>query len=329
MGAIKKIGIIFGGPSNEHEVSISSAVNVSKNIDENKFDSVLIYWNKAGRFFLVDNTDTLKDGKVLAVEDMSSLFEVAFLVTHGKYGEDGVLQALLESQKIIYTGCHVLSSALCMDKMVFRSLMAGFGINQAKYACFDLNLNSMAEIDDIKKRAIAELNFPLFVKPSNSGSSVGITRVDNVAELDSAVVKAEKHDSKILIEEGFTSYKEVEVAVLGNQELIVSEPGQLLVPGGFYDYDEKYKLSHTRVVIPADLSVEETNECKRLAAKVYKICGCSGFARVDFFVQNEAVYISEINTLPGFTDISMYPKLMAYAGIEYKELITKIIELTY
>ena len=326
---MKKIGIIFGGPSNEHEVSISSAINVANNIDKDKFETVLVYWNKEGGFSVVDGVDELENDQNIAIEDMKNLFETAFFVTHGKYGEDGVLQALLESQKIKYTGCHVLSSAICMDKTMFRSLMAGAGVAQAKYLGFDFNLNSKDEIEEIKKRAVVELKFPLFVKPSNSGSSVGITEVNNAEELDSAIIKAKEHDSKILIEEGFTNHKEIEIAVLGNQGLVISEPGQLLVPRGFYDYDEKYKLGQTKVVIPADLSDIEKKECMSLAKKVYKMCGCSGFARVDFFVQNGEVFINEINTLPGFTDISMYPKLMAHVGIEYKELITKIIELAY
>ena len=158
---------------------------------------------------------------------------------------------------------------------------------------------------------------------------MGITEVNNAEELDSAIIKAKEHDSKILIEEGFTNHKEIEIAVLGNQGLVISEPGQLLVPRGFYDYDEKYKLGQTKVVIPADLSDIEKKECMSLAKKVYKMCGCSGFARVDFFVQNGEVFINEINTLPGFTDISMYPKLMAHTGIEYGDLITRIIELAY
>jgi len=327
---MKKIGIIFGGPSNEHEVSISSAINVGKNIDSDIFDPILVYWDKKGHFSIVDSLDLIEDGNRIHVEDLKNLFEIAFLVTHGKYGEDGVLQAILENQQIRYTGCHVLSSALCMDKIMFKDLMTGLSIiAQAKYFGFDFDLNSLGEIEDIQKQAIKELKFPLFVKPANSGSSVGITKVNNPDGLKDAILEAHKHDSRIIIEEGFVNQKEVEVAILGNQELVVSDPGQLIVPGGFYDYDEKYKLDKTKIVIPADLTEEETRECKALASKVYKICGCGGFARVDLFVLGGKVFINEINTLPGFTNISMYPKLMATAGIGYKELITKIIELIY
>ena len=282
----RKVGIIFGGPSNEHEVSISSAINVARNIDKVKFEAVLIYWDKKGMFNVVNSVDKQDKGRRTAIEDMKNLFEIAFLVTHGKYGEDGVLQAMLESQKIKYTGCHVLSSAICMDKLVFRELMAGVGIPQAKYFGFDFNLNSQSEIEEIKKEAIAKLKFPLFIKPSNSGSSVGITKIDTAGELDDVIIVAKEHDTKILIEEGFVDYREVEVAILGNSDLIISEPGQLIVPGGFYDYDQKYKLGKTEIIIPANVSEKEVIECKKIAEKAYRLCGCSSFARIDFFVGN-------------------------------------------
>jgi D-alanine-D-alanine ligase len=325
----RKIGIIFGGPSNEHEVSISSAINVVKNIDKVKFEIVLIYWDKKGTFNVVSSADQQDKGRRIAIEDMKNLFEIAFLVTHGKYGEDGVLQAILESQKIKYTGCHVLSSSICMDKLVFRELIVGAGVSQAKYFGFDYNLNSANEIEEIKKKAVTELSFPLFIKPSNSGSSVGITKIDDASKLDDAIITAKIHDTKILIEEGFVDCREIEVAILGNSDLIISDPGQLIVPGGFYDYDQKYKLGETETRIPADISESEVVECKKIAEKTYRLCGCSGFARIDFFIGDGGVYLSEINTIPGFTDISMYPKLMENIGISYADLISRIIGLAF
>lgn len=324
---MKKVGLFFGGPNNEHEVSITSAVNVAKNIDKEKFEIVLIFWNKAGKFSVISDIKNPEDGEGIVIENFKNVFDVALLMTHGKYGEDGVLQAILESQKLPYTGCKVLSSALCMDKAIFKDFISGHGIAQAKYVAFDYILNSPVEIKE-KSSLIKNFKLPVFVKPANSGSSVGITKLDDLENLDEAIKEARKHDSKVVVEEGFKNHKEIELAVLGNSELVVSEPGEVLVPSGsFYDYDEKYKLGHTETKIPAGISIDEIEQAKEMAKKVYKLCGCSGFARVDMFVQDGNIFMNEINTLPGFTDISMYPKLMIQSGLSYTDLISRIIEL--
>lgn len=326
---MKKVGLFFGGPSNEHEVSITSAVNVSKNIDIQKYEVVLIYWNKNGEFFIVPNMVSIEKGYEIMVEDFKKYFDVALPMTHGKYGEDGVLQAIFESQHLLYSGCHVLSSALCFDKAVFKDFIYGHGIAQSKYIAIDYALNNPTEIKE-KLDSIHDFNLPVFVKPANSGSSVGIMKLDDFSNLDKAIKEARKHDEKVVIEEGFTNHKEIELAVLGNSELVISEPGEVVVPSGsFYDYDEKYKLGRTETKIPADITLNEIEQAKKIAENVYKLCGCSGFARIDMFVQNKKVYMNEINTLPGFTDISMYPKLMVHAGVSYTDLISKIIELAY
>jgi len=326
---MKRIGLFFGGPNNEHEVSISSAVNVAKNIDKEKYEILLIFWDKNGEFYVVPDINNLEAGEELKIEDFKNVFDIALLMTHGKYGEDGTLQAILESQRLSYTGCHVLSSALCFDKAFFKDFISGYGISQAKYVAIDYILNNAADIKE-KIDSIQTFKLPVFVKPANSGSSVGVTRLDDFDGLDKAIEKARKHDHKIVAEEGFTNHKEIELAVLGNNELVVPDPGEIIVPSGnFYDYDEKYNLGCVEIKIPAKISANEIKQAKKLAQKMYGLCGCSGFARVDMFVQNGEVYMSEINTLPGFTDISMYPKLMIYGGISYKDLISQIIELVY
>ncbi|OGN07864.1 MAG: hypothetical protein A2750_00225 [Candidatus Yanofskybacteria bacterium RIFCSPHIGHO2_01_FULL_45_42] len=324
----KRVGLFFGGMSNEHEVSISSAVNVARNMDRAKYDLVLIFWGKDGCFYLASSIEKSNPDKKIYPEDFNKYFNVAFPVTHGKYGEDGILQAILEKEKIPYVGCHVLSSALCMDKAIFKDLLAGHGIQQVRYTYVDFNLHDKSEQSARMKQA-SIFSLPLFVKPANSGSSVGITKVDNFANLDQAIKTAKEHDSKVIIEEGLTNHRELEVAILGNDQLELSPPGEIIVAGEFYDYDEKYKLGRTKTIIPAKLTSREGAEMKQIAEKVYRLCGCSGFARVDFFLKKGIVYLSEINTLPGFTDISMYPMLMQETGISYKELISRIIELAY
>jgi D-alanine--D-alanine ligase len=325
---MKKIGLFYGGSGNEHEISIKSAKNIAKNFDSSKSDLVLIYWSKDGKFFKVTNIGEEKNGEKILIEEFKKHIDLAFPITHGKFGEDGILQALFESQFIPYAGCRVLSSALCMDKAVFKNLLAGHSVPQAKYVVLDYKLD---DADSIGKNLTetGKFKLPIYVKPANSGSSVGVIRVDDFNKIDSAIVEAKKHDFKIIIEEGFTGHKEIEVAVLGNAGLEISPPARLNLASDFYDYDEKYKLDRTQTIIPADITEKETQQSVKLAEKVYKLCCCSGFARVDMFVKNGTVYLNEVNTLPGFTDISMFPVLMQRLGYSYKNLITKIIKLAF
>ncbi len=327
---MKTIGLFFGGLSNEAAVSVMSAKNIVKHFDYRRYRLALIYWHKKdGFFYKIDNIDSLRPRprQRIEVADFSHLFDIALLMTHGRYGEDGVLQAILESQKKKYCGCGVLSSALCMDKAVFKNMLAGRGIRQVRYQVLDFNRVSPAGLAAARRDIIKRLRLPVYVKPANSGSSVGITKVEKIKDLDQAILVARRHDSKIVVEEGLVNPTEVEVGVLGNDQLIVSRPGELRLVKDFYDYDDKYKLGEAQTVVPAKISVASAREVRKLAAAVYRLADCRGFARVDFFISRGCVYLNEINTLPGFTDISMFPLVMMNQGMSYQELINKIISL--
>ncbi len=329
---MKTIALFFGGLGNEAEVSVMSAKNVIKNFDYRRYKLALVYWRKAdGRFYLVKDINKLAAGyrKPLAVESFHRLFDVALLMTHGRYGEDGVLQAIMESQKLKYCGCHVLSSALCMDKAALKVLVQTATIPQVRYEVLDLKSQSLKEAAAVKLRIRRSLPLPWYVKPANSGSSVGITKVDKPNLLDRAIKEALKHDTKIVVEEGLVNPREIEVAVLGNEKLIVSRPGELRLAKDFYDYDDKYKLGEAKAVIPAKLGSNQIKTIRQMAEEAYRLAGCQGFARVDFFLARGRIYLNEINTLPGFTDISMYPMLMMDRGLSYREVLNRIIELAY
>ncbi|MFH1078016.1 MAG: D-alanine--D-alanine ligase family protein [Patescibacteria group bacterium] len=315
---MKRVGLFFGGMSNEAEVSVLSAKNVAANIDTSRFQLVPIFWDMDGNFRLVRHMDE-RTGTVISPSDFLETFDVALPMTHEKFGEDGVLQAIFESRHVPYCGCRVLASALCMDKARFKTLLGGQDILQTRFVVIDRS-------DDIGDVAFP---LPFFVKPSNSGSSVGITRVVDIAGLDDAITEARKHDDSVIIEEGLTDFQEIEIAVLGNAALTVSVPGRVKPSQEFYSYDDKYVLDQATFDIPAQLPDGIVEDARRLAERAYRLCGCEGFARVDLFVRDGQVYLNEINTLPGFTDISMYPKLMEATGIPYRDLITRIIELAH
>jgi D-alanine-D-alanine ligase len=326
---MKTVGLIFGGPSNEHEVSINSAKNIVKNFSYQKYKLTLIYWDKKGDFYSVKDINKLEIRKRIILEDFKKVFNIALPMTHGKYGEDGVLQSLLESQKIRYCGCRVLSSSLCMDKGLFKQYLSGQKINQVRFVILDYNRENNKEINIKIAQIKSTFKSPLYIKPSNSGSSVGITRIENSAQIGQAIKEALRHDGKVIVEEGLVNPKEIEVAILGNKEFSISRPGELRLVKDFYSYDDKYKLGQTEVIIPARISKEQSRKIISLAEKIYKLCGCSGFARIDLFIAKNKIYLNEINTLPGFTDISMYPKLMMDKGLSYQGLINKIIDLAY
>jgi D-alanine-D-alanine ligase len=327
---MKKVGLFFGGLGNEAEVSVVSARNVAANIDQEAYSLVLIYWHADGFFYRVNDfeevaapTQRVREG------EFKNLFDVALPMTHGRFGEDGVLQGLFERLGVPYSGCRVLSSALCMDKAVCKQFLAGQKIPQTRFKVIDFSLLTPAELEAKLEEIKSSFFTPVFVKPANSGSSVGISKVDDMSDLARAIAEARQHDSKIVIEEGLAGLREVEVGILGNGHLITSWPGELILPKEFYDYDEKYKNNRTEVKIPAALPMEQEQTIMALAEMVYRLCDCRGFARIDFFVANGKVYLNEINTLPGFTQFSMYPLLLMKMGLSYRELLSRIIELAY
>ena len=326
----KTVGLFFGGISNEADISIISARNIIKNFDHKKYNLVLVYWHTDKQFYILKNADEIKSiskKNRITTDDFSKLFDVALPITHGKYGEDGALQGLFEIQKVPYCGCRVLSSSLCMDKAVFKVFLAGHQINQLKFDSIDLRGKKQSDVEKWVAKIKDAFQSPVFIKPSNSGSSVGVVKVTDFNKLKKAIKDAARHDDKIVVEQGLANPREIEVAVLGNDELTVSDPGELVVDGTFYDFDEKYKNNKTRAVIPAKLNSQMKEKIKSTAAKAYRLCDCKGFARIDFFVDGNKSYLNEINTLPGFTDISMYPMLMKNTGLSYKELINRMIDL--
>lgn len=342
-----KLGVIFGGMSTENEVSCVSGVSVIKNLNKEKYDIYPIYIGKNGDWFQVLNIEeNEKDGEELEdknlidnVMDFLKSLDVIFPVLHGLYGEDGTIQGIFEMLKIPYVGCGVLSSSIGMDKVYSKIVFDKAGINQTKYVYarkynddyifVDENFNErVLNIDELSNLVVKKMKFPMFVKPSNSGSSVGIRRVNSKDELQNAIIEASEFDRKILIEEGIVG-REVECAVLGNEDVISSCVGEIKAADEFYSYDAKYNNQESKTLIPADISDKKSKEIQKLAVKAFKAIDGKGLSRVDFFIEEntEKVYINEINTLPGFTSISMYPKLFGKIGIGYTELLDRLIEM--
>lgn len=324
-----KVGVIYGGMSTEHDVSMMSGKNVLENLDKKKYDIIPIYIDKNGKWYI--NNKEIKN-----IVDKLKEMDVIFPVLHGLYGEDGTIQGMLELLTIPYVGCDIISSSMCMDKVYTKCVLQKANIKQAKYI-YIKNENTYVneefeemklENDEIVKLVEEKLQFPVFVKPSNSGSSVGVTKASNGPELIKAIEKACVYDKKVLVEEAIVG-KEVECAVLGNDNPKASTVGEILSAEEFYTYDAKYNNAESKTRIPAQISEEKIEEIRRTAVKAFKAMDCKGLARVDFFVKNDTneVYINEINTMPGFTEISMYPKLWGYMGLEYSELLDELINL--
>ncbi len=345
-----KLGVIFGGISTEHEVSVVSGTSVIENLDKEKYEIYPIYISKKGEWYkykkTINEIKTLEISeeineieKIEDVIEYLSKMEVIFPVLHGAYGEDGTIQGIFELIKIPFVGCGVLASSVGMDKVYAKIVFEKAKINQAKYEYVRKSENDYIYIDkefNEKKCDIGEicniveknLKYPMFIKPSNSGSSVGINKAKSKEELKNAIEYAVKFDKKILIEEGING-RELECAVLGNEDVIASHLGEVLPAEEFYSYDAKYKNAESKTKIPAKIDENIQNEIRKQAIKAFKAIDGKGLSRVDFFLENETnkIYINEINTLPGFTKISMYPKLFEYDGIEYKDLLDKLISL--
>lgn len=302
----KIVGLIYGGKSPEHEVSKMTAKSIRENIDRDQFDVIDIFIDKEGKY----------DYSIL------NNIDVAFLAVHGPNCEDGKLQKLLGKYKIKYTGSGAKSSKINMDKISQHRYFNKTGLKVTDNISF-----GKEALDDIVK-AIKDFGLPVVIKPNNGGSSIGITKVENESKIKQAVVDARKYDTKIIVERAVSNPREIEIAILGNDELIISNPGEVISNGKFYSYETKYFKPFDTTVKAKNLSKNQIDGLKEMAKKAYRCTNCRGYARVDFFIdKNGEIYINEINTLPGFTKISMFPKLMQEMGISYKELITKIIKL--
>ena len=354
-----RIGLIFGGRSGEHEVSLASATTVMANLDREKYEVVPIGITKEGGWLLgteparlmaaeqhinhTENTETetttavtltgdprmrrlipLESGEQL--QDNGAL-DVIFPVLHGTYGEDGTLQGLLDMADVPYVGCGVLGSALGMDKEKMKMVFQAVGLPSVDYLVYRRNEweRSPATImDAIEQR----LGYPCFVKPVKSGSSVGINKAHDRAELEHAINVAAEYDRKIIIDRGINC-RELECAVLGNDEPLASVVGEVIASSEFYDYHAKYLDNKSQVIIPADIPQATAEEVRRQAVTAFLALDLSGLARVDFFLEKESgqVYINEVNTMPGFTQISMYPKLWETSGLTYAQLLDRLVEL--
>ncbi len=345
-----RVGILFGGRSAEHEVSLLSAKSVVDAIDKNKYEVVLIGINKSGEWYLQKDMNlcllNAKDANIIelkaadehvtmvAKENGNPLvslkgrpldcgIDVIFPVLHGTYGEDGTIQGLLKLANIPFVGASVLASAVAMDKDVMKRLFRDANIPSAKFMVFHRH-DGTIQFEDIE----AKLGLPFFIKPANLGSSVGVSKVKNKAEFQAKIEHAFQYDRKILIEE-FIEGREIECSVLGNEHPIASLPGELIPQHEFYSYEAKYLDENGALFeIPAKVTEAECKAIQELAKKAYKALCCEGMARVDMFLKKDgSVILNELNTIPGFTQISMYPKLWAASGLPYSELIDKLIEL--
>ncbi|QOX65045.1 D-alanine--D-alanine ligase [Anoxybacterium hadale] len=346
-----RLGVIFGGRSGEHEISLMSATSVIKAIDKNKFLPVFIGITREGKWLLYDGpvehiedggwqklaeealaTDPEKYGITVlgAQKSLKDWIDFALPVLHGPYGEDGTIQGLFEMADIPYGGCGVLGSAAAMDKSLAKEVFA----KKELPICRHLSLYK-EELDENFDRVIGRvekyLPYPIFVKPANMGSSVGISKAKNREELTAALELAMKYDRRLILEEGLDC-REIETGVLGNYRPEAAAVGEILPSAEFYSYEAKYfDGGMSKICIPADLPDEVTKEVREIAVEAYRLLDCCGFARVDFFLERgtNKVYINEINTIPGFTKYSMFPLLWAEKGLPYPELIEKIIQLGF
>src|SRR3954471_5738673 len=377
-----RVGVLFGGRSGEHEVSLLSAASVLNAIDKQKYEVIPIGITKEGRWLTAEHAENLLEGKLhieprnlragdpdmtepaavlhrgeavvvppepvqrdhglvpfqtdasplRRASDRAINVDVIFPVLHGTFGEDGTIQGLLELADIPYVGAGVLGSAAGMDKDIMKSLFIAAGIPIVKHVT---TLRSAWEKDSrkVEKLVSTKLKYPVFVKPANLGSSVGISKAHDRAELGPAIEEAARFDRKIVIEEGVGGSKEkareIECSVLGNDEPAASIPGEIVPIKEFYDYTAKYLDEGSKLIIPAKLTKAQTKKVQEMAVQAFQAVDCSGLARVDFLMDPKSgkIYLNEINTMPGFTSISMYPKLWAASGLEYSDLIDRLIQL--
>ncbi|HHX14460.1 MAG TPA: D-alanine--D-alanine ligase [Clostridiales bacterium] len=332
-----KLGVLFGGRSGEHEISLMSAASVLRVIDPAKFTPVPIGITRAGEWRLttagpdqIENDQWEEASEPLLIDSLRTLIDFALPILHGPYGEDGTIQGLLEMLDIPYAGSGVTGSAAAMDKLIAKALFASAGLPQSPYMGF-MREDWEAEPERLLSRIETELSYPIFVKPANMGSSVGISKAHDRTALGAAIELAAQFDRRLLVEQGIDC-RELEVGVLGNYPAIASGVGEILPSNEFYDYKAKYlDGDRSKIVIPAALTEEESEQIRELAVTAYQLLDCCGFARVDLFQERQTgrLLINEINTIPGFTRFSMFPLLWAEAGIPYPQVIEKIIEAGY
>lgn len=310
---------MFGGQSSEHEVSVVSARSVMKALDKKKYKITPIKISKKGEWVGIKNP----------VEFLKK-FDVVFPLIHGTTGEDGGLQGFLEFSNIPYVGAGIMDSALGMDKVVQKKLFRREKLPVVNFIEVDFRLYEN-DNNNILRRIQKELRFPLFIKPARGGSSVGISKVTRPKNLNSALKLAKKYDSKIIIESGVPKSREFECAALGNENPKASVVGEVLTSGEFYDYNAKYIDGKSEIIVPAKIPRQLSEKIRNITTKAYKTLDCSGMARVDFLYDSKAkkLYLNEINTIPGFTSISMYPKLWEASGLLYPKLLDKLVKLSF
>jgi len=303
-----RVAVLCGGRSGEHEISLRSAESIVAGLDRAKYEVQRIFISPEGRW---------KPGPISPQPGANPGIDVVFPVLHGTFGEDGTVQGLLELADLPYVGAGVLASAVSMDKEITKRLLAERGLPVVEYVTVTrAHPNSFS------------LPFPLFVKPANLGSSVGISKVKNCAELETALELAGQFDRKILVERGIAG-RELECSVLGSEQPVAAIPCEIIPSREFYDYEDKYLLDAAKLLVPAPLTPEQTAEIQKLAVEAYQAVDCEGMARVDFLLEASTgkLYINEINTIPGFTSISMYPKMWEQAGVPFAELLDRLIDL--
>ncbi len=346
----KCIGLIFGGHSNEHEVSISSAKTVyqafNSEINKERFTVKAFYINKYGDWLDSDSSEKILIGEIeknktqkkeiFNQEKVNFLdgiefqnVDVWFPLLHGFNGEDGSIHGLLSFTKKPLVGCGIIGSALGMDKILMKTIFSNLKLPQVKYLVFqDEDFNDKEVKNKLKKEILKKLNFPVFVKPSNSGSSLGISKVINESEIFQALEKARKIDPRILIEEGL-EVREIECGIIGNSKLFTSEIGEVSYESDWYDYDSKY-FSNNKIIIPAEIDSKITKEIKEIAINSCRALNIFGFARVDFFLEKSSnkILLNEINTIPGFTKNSMFPMLWEASGLKIEQLVAKLVDIS-
>ncbi|UOF90530.1 D-alanine--D-alanine ligase [Fodinisporobacter ferrooxydans] len=339
-----RIGVLFGGRSGEHEVSIQSAKSLMQALDPSRYEILPIGISKTGEWvfglqafaalqtsvpdYLANSYQASNWGDcAMSLAQLQSLVDVVFPVLHGSFGEDGTIQGMLEMLNIPYVGAGVLASAVGMDKLFMKRIFGVAGLPQCAYCSVmrqEFESDENAVISSIER----EIGFPCFVKPANLGSSVGISKAKNREQLKQALETAAQYDRKLIVEEGL-NVREVEVAVLGNDSPLASVPGEIVPSSEFYDYEAKYMSGSSELMIPANLPEDQSKQLQMLAIQAFQAIDGSGLARVDFFIEKETnrILINEINTMPGFTIYSMYPKLWEATGVPYIELVGRLISL--